>query len=243
MISFDPDLNIYTSSLINNKFFGGFATRQLGDGMHLRTIVDFLKESEINFEKVIVPGQIHSSNIEVINKQNENNLIEDTDGLITKEKNIVLTVRTADCLPIIFCDEKNGAIGISHQGWRGSLKKMAIKMVEKMMEEGANRENIKVMIGPGIGLCCYDVDDDRYFEFLEEGYPENIFRTIKGRRHLNLTLLNYLLLIEAGIKKENIDFFPFCTSCNEEKFFSFRRDKHKHKQKNLQEMFSFVLTQ
>ena len=49
--------------------------------------------------------------------------------------------------------------------------------------------------------------------------------------------LNFLLLKDVGIKSENIDFFPFCTSCDKDRFFSYRRDK----EKEYGEMVSFIL--
>lgn len=243
---FDNNLKIFSSSLVDNtSFFAGFGTRELDDGRNSDNIFSFLKKAKLNFSKIIVPRQIHSTNIFVYEKNNNHFLVEkreDTDGVITKEKNVVLTVVTADCVPLIFIDEKNKIVGISHQGWRGSVKRMSQKMVDKMIEVGSKIEDIKVLIGPSIGQCCYDVDESRYFEFKVEfdGYSDKIFKYKKGRYHLNLSLLNYLLLIEKGVKKENIDSFPFCTKCDKKRFFSFRRYKEK-KVEEYGEMLSLVL--
>lgn len=242
MIVYNSDLKIFYSTLINDsRYFSGFGTRVLGDGRNFRNIFQFLHQNKIDYKKVIVLEQIHSVNIFFYQKEKEEKLekIEETDGIITDKKNIFLVVRTGDCLPIIFVEKSKNLIGISHQGWRGSLKKMAVKMVEKMAENGADRNKILVAIGPGIGDCCYDINEDRYYQFLEEfnGYSDKIFQRRKGKIYLNLSLFNYLLVINAGIKKENIDFFPFCTKCNQEKFFSFRRDN----KKDYGEMFSFVI--
>lgn len=242
MIAYDSDLKIFYSTLINDdKFFAGFGTRDLGDGRNLRNIFEFLHQNEINYKKLVVLDQIHSINVEFFDSFKNNRLekIEETDGVITKKKSVVLSVRTADCLPIIFVDKSCGLIGISHQGWRGSLKKMVLKMIDQIVEKGGKRENILVAIGPGIGGCCYNIGDDRYYQFLEEfdGYSDKIFQVRKGIRYLNLMLFNYLLLIDAGVRKENIDFSPFCTCCDKKRFFSFRRDR----KKDYGEMFSFVL--
>ena len=119
---------------------------------------------------MVIPEQIHSVNIEVFESKSKENLekISETDGVITKEKGVVLTVVTADCSPLVFGDKTNGIVGISHQGWRGSVKRMAQKMLDRMIKIGASIETIKVAIGPSIGECCYDVDEDRYYEFREE---------------------------------------------------------------------------
>lgn len=243
MIKYDANLKIFTSSLINDdKYFSGFGTKALGDGRRkITNIFKFFDSNNINFSKIVIPEQIHSTNIDIFKSliKEKWEKIEETDGLITKEKGIVLTVATADCTPIIFCDKENEIIGISHQGWRGSVKRMAQKMVDKVVEAGGKIDKIRVAIGPSIGECCYDIDDDRYYEFRAEfdGYSNKIFHYRSGRWYLNLAKLNFLLLLEKGVKKENIDFFPFCTKCDEEMFFSFRREK-----KLLAgEMFNFIV--
>ncbi|MBI5127702.1 peptidoglycan editing factor PgeF [Candidatus Roizmanbacteria bacterium] len=243
MITYDFDLKIFTSSLINDdKFFSGFSTKSLGDAKyHVENIFKFFDSNSIKYKKIVIPEQIHSINVEIFSSNKNENLekMEEVDGVITKEEGAVLTVVTADCSPLVFVDKERGIIAVSHQGWRGSVKRMAQKIVEKMIDSGADINSIKVAIGPAIGECCYDIDDDRYFEFREEfdGYTEKIFHHRGGKWHLNLSLLNYLLLVEKGVKKENIDFFPFCTKCDKEHFFSFRRDKRS----DFGEMFSFII--
>ena len=91
-------------------------------------------------------------------------------------------------------------------------------------------------------------DGSFYYAFSEkinvldelEKYSDKIFKVIKGKRHLNLLLLNYLLLVDNGVKKENIDYFPFCTYCDNSRFFSFRHGKINHRV-DLEEMFSFIM--
>jgi hypothetical protein len=242
MITYDVGLKIFSSSLINSQgYFSGFATRQAGDGRKTNTVLNFLKGSDIKYQKIVVPEQIHSANISLFMNQDRETFkkIEETDGVITRDKEVVLTCITADCCPIIFKDEAAGIIGICHVGWRGSFKRMPQIMVSKMEEIGAELKNIKVAIGPSIGECCYDIADDRYWQFLEEyePYADQIFQHRGGKWYMNLPLLNYLLLREAGIEKETIDHFPFCTKCDKERFFSYRRDK----KEDYGEMFSFVV--
>jgi len=116
---------------------------------------------------------------------------------------------------------------------------MAVKMVEEMVANGGSRQSIVAAIGPGINQCCYDIDDDRYYQFLEEldGYSDKVFLVHHGNKYLNLSMLNYLQLIKAGISKKNIDYFPFCTKCDKKRFFSYRRDK----KAEFGEMFSFIM--
>lgn len=242
MITFNSDLQIFSSNKINDKqYFSGFSTKALGDGRDVRTILRFLDSNKIHYKKLVVLDQIHSVNIHFFDSQ-KTYMVEkiiDTDGILTDQQGVVLVVRTADCLPLIFTDKKRGLIGISHQGWRGSLKKMVAKMVETFVAHGAKKDDIRVAFGPAIGVCCYDIADDRYYEFMEEfsQYEAKIFHFEQGRRHLNFSLLNYLQLRDTGIEKAQIDFFPFCTKCDNKHFFSFRRDK----KETFGNMFSFII--
>lgn len=242
MIKFDQVKNIFSSSFFNKKrYFCCFGSKILGDGRKIANIFNFLKKEKLEFKKIIIAEQIHSANVAIISHFSSKvqfETIENVDGLVTNKKGLVLVIRTADCLPIIYIEERSGVIAISHNGWRGTLKKISKNIIEKMLTLGADINQIKIALGPAIGACCYQIDEDRYWQFKEEfdGYSDKIFTYKKGW-HLNLTLLNYLLLQNFGIKKENIDYFPFCTFCDKKRFYSFRRDK-----KKIQgEMFNLVV--
>lgn len=232
MIYFEPNLKIFTSSLINdNIFFAGFGTRQIGDGRKISSIINFFQTNKIPIKKIVFPEQIHSLNT-VFFSSSQPNLVEylnETDGIITQEKNTALVVITADCQPIVYVDKKNQIIAISHQGWRGSIKRLPQKMVTEMIKYGAKKEEIVVALGPAIGVCCYHIDEDRYYQFLEEfdGYSDKIFVRRGATYYLNLSYLNFLQLQEIGINKNQIDYFPFCTACDKKRFFSLRREGKK----------------
>lgn len=243
MILYNSDLKIFSSTLINdNSYFSGYSNKSLGDARQVENIMNFFTNNSVNYSSLVILSQIHSTNIDILrdHKTAEKIMnIEDTDGVITRIKGVILSIRNADCLPLLFVDKTTGYIGISHQGWRGSLKKMVIKMVDTFLSLGSRIGDLKCSLGPAIGSCCYDIDDERYFSFLEEfnGYSDKIFSRNKGRWHLNLSLLNYLQLISIGVKKEHIDFFPFCTKCDKNRFFSRRRSKSN----DFAEMFNFVM--
>lgn len=242
MIKYDDVLRTFYSTNINDQhYFSGFSTKALGDARSTFNIQNFFLQNNIGYKTLVTLEQIHSSNVAVFDKESSEHVIkiEETDGVITKVQQIIIAVQTGDCIPIIFVHKKSGIMGISHQGWRGSLKRLQQKMVEKMAELGADKSSVLVAIGPSINDCCYHIEEDRYYTFLEEfdGYSDKIFYLRGGKRYLNLPLLNFLLLKDVGIKSENIDFFPFCTSCDKDRFFSYRRDKGKE----YGEMVSFIL--
>src|SRR3989344_1775834 len=243
MITFNPDLKIFYSTKVNDRnYFSGFSISDLGDARNSYTITNFFNQQRITFKKIAILEQIHSTNIELYQDAKSKDYLEiiaDSDGILTKNTQIILVVRNADCVPLIMVDKTTGYIGISHQGWRGSLKNMANKMVTSFLKVNSKVEDLICSIGPAIGICCYEVDDSLYYNFLEEfdGYSRKIFILKKCRWHISLSQLNYLELLDAGIKKENIDFFPFCTKCDSKRFFSRRRAKSQ----NFSEMFNFVM--
>ncbi|OGK62327.1 hypothetical protein A2446_00350 [Candidatus Roizmanbacteria bacterium RIFOXYC2_FULL_38_9] len=244
MIYFSPINKTYMSSKLDDISLSmGFTTKVIGDGRVIDNVLSYLRINQVIFKSLIVAEQIHSANVASFDSpmHREVELLPETDGIVTTEKGIAIAVRTADCIPIIYCDLKAGVIAASHNGWRGSLKNISSRVIDIMVERGASKENIVVAIGPGIGACCYDVQDERYYSFLEEFDNDfGAFSIRGGKRHLNLLKLNYEILKRIGIKTDNIDFFPFCTMCNKDLFFSYRRDYKKHPDR-FGEMFSFIV--
>jgi len=127
---------------------------------------------------------------------------------------------------MLYADKTRGIIAASHQGWRGTYNGMAKEMITKMVEEGADINSVTVEIGPAIGLCCYEVKQDVFSQFKEkyEYMGGTVVLKKDGKFFVNLLELNMKLVQEVGVKKENIEFFPFCTKCNEKQFYSYRRD-------------------
>ncbi len=205
MIFFDQKHGIYKSTLI--PIDHGFGTKQFGDGRN--------KKNSIK--------QTHSTNIKVISSESILPF-EDCDGIITKENNRELSVITADCVPIIFYDPATNISGISHQGWKGTLRNMAQKMILEMIQLGSLKEDIKVAIGPAINECCYKVNSERAEQFKEK-FVNNVVTNRDKNHYINLLRANHDQLITIGILSKHIDYFSFCTSCNTEQFWSFRRDK------------------
>lgn len=227
----------------NGSYIYGFTTKKNGDARKAENIEDLVKELGIKPETIVRPTQSHGTNISVIDEKVEKRTVEikDCDGLVTKQKNVLLSVMTADCVSVIFVDMKNGVIGVSHQGWKGSLARMAQKMVDKMVETGAEKGTIQCILGPSIGEECYGVEKERYSQFKNEffTYYHLFAKEKEGKYSLNLNELNVQQLLEAGIGITNISSVEKCTSCEKEMFFSYRRDS----KEDFGEMLSYILQQ
>lgn len=231
MITYNTKLNIYESSLIPQNYFSGFSTRELGDGTQRSVILKFLKQNNIALNKLVTLDQTHSSNLAVYNNDYQDT-IHDTDGVITLLSQVAVAAKTADCCPIIFVDDKKKLIGVSHQGWKGSADGLPVKMIRKMLDIGTSIRDIKIAIGPTINDCCYEVGEDIVGLFSTASVEMR-----GGKIYLNIAKHNYIALCKAGISPKNIDHFPFCTKCDENHFYSYRREG-----KSLSgELFTFII--
>ena len=237
------DLNKISSSLFS-LCISGFTTREAGDMRKIQIMKNFFQERDINPRKTVILEQIHSINVSTPDPLHlgDVEILEEADGVVTNEKGALLAVRVADCVPILYYDPVAEIIGASHNGWRGSEKNLMKHMIAKMESLGSHALNIRIALGPTIGQCCYTVDMDRYVLFMEEmeRFEKLVFRPHGGGFHLNLTRLNYELALENGIQKSHIDTFPFCTSCDSKRFFSYRRQYKKHPEK-FGEMMGYVM--
>ncbi|MGE4799185.1 peptidoglycan editing factor PgeF [Yersinia hibernica] len=133
----------------------------------------------------------------------------DADGLYTKQSGILLTVLTADCLPVIFSQRQGKGIAVVHAGWRGLLDGIILKMVERIGRDD-DPANWVAAIGPAARSCCYEVNEELVERFINElPLAGNI---ISPRfRHLNLAAIAEHQLRGAGIHQ--IDRVGSCTIC------------------------------
>jgi YfiH family protein len=166
--------------------------------------------------------QIHSNRVLTANSPGFQG---EGDAAITAQPDLAISVRTADCYPILLADTRNRALAAIHAGWRGTAAHIVFKTLEKMKDEfGTQPADIVAAIGPGIGACCYEVGEEVAREF---GFD--------ARTHLDLMLENRKQLEAAGVPAEKIEALGVCTFCDAERFFSYRRD-----QKDAGRMTSYI---
>ena len=147
-------------------------------------------------------------------------------ALITNLSNVPLLIFTADCVPIAIIDKKKKAIALAHAGWRGTYDAIAKKTIEKMIDNyDTNPKDLVCVIGPSIGPCCYEVSKDlvEKFNMNFTNSTEKFYTIEEGRYKLDLWKVNEYILRECGVKDENIINLKLCTSCNSDKFHSYRK--------------------
>jgi YfiH family protein len=182
------------------------------------------KKMGINPQDLLTMNQTHSNKVVVIDSNNKHIQRFNSDALITNQKNIAISVLTADCVPILIYDEVNHIIGSIHAGWKGAVNGIVENTLNEIVKISRNNK-INVAIGPCIGMSNYEVGEEFYSKFTQQSKKnENFFLSLKKNKFL-FDLRKYVnsRFNEFGVNHiENIDFDTFSENKN---FFSYRRSK------------------
>lgn len=145
------------------------------------------------------------------------------DGLVTNTPGLALVVFTADCTPVLLYDAVTGAVGAVHAGWKGTAQDITGKAVDAMVKNyGCDPKNICAAIGPNIGPCCFETDEDVPLA-LWETYGQAIEKDIsqKGSKfYVNLKAVNAYALARRGVC--SVEISDECTLCRTDRFWSAR---------------------
>ena len=145
----------------------------------------------------------------------------EADAMITNIPGATIGVLTADCMPIILYDPIKTAIGVVHAGWRGTVADVVGETVRAMAREfGSQAKDILAALGPYIGPCCFEVDDEVSNTF-NERLPDT--PDLIKNNHVDIAVANTALLVAVGLEASNIDRGTLaCTVCSNDVFFSYR---------------------
>jgi YfiH family protein len=170
------------------------------------------------------------------------------DASVTNRPGLLLTVQTADCVPILLVDPNKRVVAAIHAGWKGTLARIAEKAVGRLrLEFGSKPSQLLAALGPSIGPCCYEVgadfvtkftaqfaDASEYFDEPRTGDEPNPLQWLSmmppGHQpaprhvHLDLPKANRAQLLAAGLRPQNIFPSGLCTACRTDLFFSYRRE-------------------
>lgn len=149
----------------------------------------------------------------------ERGTFREGDGFITADKQAILAVTAADCLPILLFDRAKEVFGLVHSGWQGTG--IVVKAVVKMQATwGTEVSHVSATIGPGIGPCCYNVPRERYDRFKADFGETAVLQ--KGEQYfLDLKAANIALLQSLGVQQVKV--MDDCTFCHP-LLSSFRQD-------------------
>jgi polyphenol oxidase len=190
----------------------------------------FLESIGITNSKLFLVNQIHSDKIFILDDANlaSNESVKvSADALLTHLSGKPLGIFTADCLPVLIYDPRVKVIGAIHAGRKGSEQSIILKVIREMERVyGSRPEELLAGIGPAIGGCCYEVDEDCIQPFMKM-FPGKIdwFREgLPGKYFLNLMAINKMQGEHAGLLRENIFSMHHCTCCSTQNLFSYRRE-------------------
>lgn len=150
------------------------------------------------------------------------------DAMLTNNPEVTLFMRFADCVPVFLFDPIKQVIGLVHSGWLGTVKKIAVKAIEAMVQNyGCQVENIQAGIGPSICVDHYEIGPEVVQQVLErlgedgDQFLWRVNQTVK----FDLWAANQRLMAQAGIKK--IEVCGLCTACQIEDWYSHRGESGK----------------
>lgn len=149
------------------------------------------------------------------------------DGIITDVPNATIAIMVADCLPLLFFDPVHKAVGVAHAGWRGTVSHIAAKTLLAMGEAfGTDPSEARVVLGPCIGPCCYEVGADvqSAFSGAFSWGGEVVKKSSENRWNLDLSGANERQLLDVGMKDENIIRSGLCTVKYNHLFYSHRAE-------------------
>lgn len=188
----------------------------------------------VDRERMVLTWQTHTTNVRRVTEEDAGKGVtrerdyRDVDGLITNIPGITLVTFFADCVPLYFLDPVQKAIGLSHSGWRGTVKRMGRVTIGAMNREfGSRPEDIIACVGPSICRDCYEVGGEVAEEFKNafdaDYHKEILVQKENGKYQLDLWAANRIVLTEAGIRAANLAVTNICTYCNPDLLFSHRR--------------------
>ena len=182
-------------------------------------------------DRLIMPHQVHETKVATIDEAflllsaaERQEALEGVDALMTNLKGVCIGVSTADCIPVLLYDGEHRAVCAIHAGWRGTVKRIVEKAVEAMTAVyGTQPQQLTAQIGPGIHLDSFEVGDEVYDAFAQEGFDMGAISSKREKWHIDLPMCNRLQLMAAGLQPQHIKVSPICTFQQADDYFSARR--------------------
>ena len=180
------------------------------------------KKIDKKSKDIFLLNQIHSNKFIFINDKYNLKIKPNVDAVVTSQKKLPIAVLTADCVPILICDNKKMMIAAIHAGWKGAYKGIIDKVIKFMIKKGCSLKNITAAIGPSISVNNYEVKND-FKKKLVKKDKKNLkyFKISKNKLYFDLNRYVHSLILSNKIKiidNLNIDTFDI-----KNKFFSARR--------------------
>jgi YfiH family protein len=174
-------------------------------------------------EDVVTAHLVHGARVHVVQPDDRGQVRPETDALVTARVGVVLMLRFADCVPVLFFDARRRVIGLAHVGWRGLPARVVPATVGTMIDVfGCDPAYIWAGVGPSIGPCCYEVGPEVVEQVAVAVDGHEPFQSVDGRVYLDLWTAVKGQLVDAGVGQ--IEMARTCTGCHTEDWFSHRAE-------------------
>ncbi len=224
-------INHFVSSGLKNIGFTEFAE----SGLIRQNRLSLAKAVGFRADCLVTAHQVHSAHVCVVTVcdagcggLDRESRLPETDALVTADAGVCLMVLSADCVPVLLYEPVRRVVAAVHAGWRGTVARIAMETVKVMQQQfGCCPGSILAGIGPSIGKCCFEVDEEVAVSFkrLFPDAGEVVFAgRSPGKFQVDLWAANRKELVDAGLKPEHIEVAGMCSVCHPEHFFSYRRD-------------------
>ena len=173
--------------------------------------------------------QVHGTNVVVVTGEGNapSEGVQEGDALVTNQTQVLLIVRTADCVPVLLADLKQKVVAAVHAGWRGAVAGIVPETLAVMRDQfGTDPRDVQAAVGPSIGVCCFEVDEP-VLKPLKANFPfwsDVLTLTSEMRGKLDLKALVVQQLVSDGVSHDAISQSHDCTHCQADQFFSYRRE-------------------
>jgi YfiH family protein len=172
--------------------------------------------------------QVHGGEVATVQESEDFDTDCKADALVSRDCERAISIRTADCVPILLCSGDGRIVAAVHAGWRGIVAGVLAAAVERMLNigEGTAAENLLAAIGPCIGKSAFEVGPEVLAEFEGVfGDAAPIERLPDGKGRADLRRAVRMQLLGSGLRAENVDSTDRCTVTHRDEFFSHRRDR------------------
>ena len=180
-------------------------------------------------DECAVTKQVHKNGVRLVDERDRHVCLSavpyEADGLATGTKGLPLFCFTADCVPVLLCEKSGKAAAAVHCGWRSSVGDILGEALRQLRSLGAAPEDLCAAIGPAIGRCCFETDDDvpEAITAWLKGDTDGLFvRRPDGKTLVDLRAANARRLQQLGVPARQIDISEECTYCSHDKYWSHR---------------------
>ena len=206
-----------------------FGTRQSPASLINHVRVGQVTAVPPDYPTVISLKQVHGTHVVAFDEpvDVDRPMSQDGDALVTSQRNVLLVVRTADCVPVLIADIEQKVVAAVHAGWRGAVAGIVLETLSVLKQRyGTKLEHVRVSIGPSIGICCFEVDDP-VIRPIKEHFPfwsDVLEPTSATHAKVDLKRLVMHQLMNHGVSTSSIRRSDDCTQCDPDRFFSYRRE-------------------